>query len=86
MCLARFVVLVVLSIFVWRRRRRLLFGHHFRQHLLGLALLLHVIVAPFLHEQLPEVYLAVQHPVERRVGGGGQDAASMRALEAALVV
>jgi len=45
-----------------------------------------VAVAPLLHEQLREVDLAVQDAIERGVGGTGQDAAPVRALEAALVV
>jgi hypothetical protein len=81
-------LLVVLSFPVlrWRRFRRLLVGCHVRQRILGRALLHHVAVAPLLHEQLREVDLAVQNAVERGVGGGGEDAAPVRALEAALVV
>jgi len=45
-----------------------------------------VVVAALLLEQLREMDLAVEDPVERGVGGGGQDAAPVRALEAALVV
>ena len=45
-----------------------------------------VVVAARLLEQLPEVVLAVQDPVEGRVGGGRQEAAAVSALEAGLVV
>lgn len=45
-----------------------------------------VVVAARLLEQLPEVVLAVQDPVEGRVGGGRQEAAAVGALEAGLVV
>jgi len=71
------LLLVVLSFLIlrWRWFWRLLLGSHVRQHLLGRALLLHVVIAPLLHEQLREVDLAVQDAVERGVGGGGQDAA-----------
>jgi hypothetical protein len=68
------------------RRRRLRLGHDVRQCLLGLGLLLHVVVAPLLHEQLREMDFAEQDAVERGVGGRCQDAASVRAFEAALVV
>jgi hypothetical protein len=65
-------------------RRRL------RRSLRGLVLLLRrldeVVVAALLLEQLREMDLAVEDAVERGVGGGGQDAAPVRALEAALVV
>jgi len=54
--------------------------------LLGLRRLDEVVVAALLLEQLREMDLAVEDPVERGVGGGGQDAAPVRAFEAALVV
>lgn len=84
----RSLLVVVLSLLFlrWRRFGRFLVGSHVWHGILGRALLLHVVVAPLLHEQLCEVDLAVQDAVERGVGGGGQDAAPVRALEAALVV
>jgi hypothetical protein len=54
--------------------------------LLGLSCLDEVVVAALLLEQLREVDLAVEDPVERGVGGRRQDAAPVRALEAVLVV
>ena len=82
----RLLVVLFLLFLRWRRFRRLLLASHVRDYLLRRALLLHVAVAPLLHEQLREVDLAVQDAVERGVGGTGQDAAPVRALEAALVV
>lgn len=83
----RWLLVVLFLLFLrWRRLRWLLLCSHVRHYLLGRALLLHVAVAPLLHEQLREVDLAVQDAVEGGVGGGGQDAAPVRALEAALVV
>ena len=84
------IILLLVVLFLlflrWRRFRRLLLASHVRDYLLRRALLLHVAVAPLLHEQLRKVDLAVQDAVERGVGGAGQDAAPVRALEAALVV
>jgi hypothetical protein len=54
--------------------------------LLGLRRLDEVVVAALLLEQLREMDLAVEDPVERGVGGRGEDAAPVRAFEAALVV
>ena len=83
----RLLVVLFLLFLRWRLLRRLLLiGSHVRDYLLRRALLLHVAVAPLLHEQLRKVDLAVQDAVERGVGGAGQDAAPVRALEAALVV
>ena len=82
----RLLVVLFLLFLRWRRFRRLLLASHVRDYLLRRALLLHVAVAPLLHEQLREVDLAVQDAIERGVGGTGQDAAPVRALEAALVV
>jgi len=78
---------------LWGRRfllRRPCICRRLQRSLRGLVLLLRrldeVVVAALLLEQLREMDLAVEDAVERGVGGGGQDAAPVRALEAALVV